>query len=86
MSSKSMSSKSKSYVMYGYNKLNIDEVGYFGKNLQIVEDLNDAMIFKTKRNKRQKGFGSPEKWLNFLNDPNEELNHGFIFHLVAVTL
>lgn len=76
----------KNYVMYGYNLADENDTGYFGKNLQIVTDINAAMLFPNKPRKNKRGFGSPQQWLDFLNDPNEKLNHGFKFHLVMTNL
>ena len=75
--------QNKTYVMYGFNKDAIVETGYFGKDLTIVQDMVDAKKFPSKKRPRQKGFGTPEQWLEFINADND-LNHGYKFHLVSV--
>ena len=48
--------KTKSYVMFGFNKDDIDTVGYFGKNNNIVSDVEDARIFIEKFGRKPKKY------------------------------
>ena len=80
-----MSSKNKTYVMYGYHLQNEDDTAYFGERNKIVTEVEAARRFYSKPRKRQKGFGSPRQWLDFINS-DSDLNQGYKFHLVAVLL
>lgn len=73
----------KYYILFGYNKSDIDEVGYFGKNGLITKVKQQAKIFPSKNIYKIKGFGSPKQWLDFINN-DEQLNYGYKFHLVCV--
>lgn len=73
--------KKTSYVMFGYCKSDIDQVGYFGDDLEITEDVSKARVFTTENVNNIKGFGTPEQWLEFINS-DDSLNHGYFFHLV----
>ena len=80
-----MSSEAKTYVMYGYHLQNEDDTAYFGERNKIVTEIEAARRFYSRPRKRQKGFGSPQQWLDFINsDP--DLNQGYKFHLVSVLL
>ena len=74
-------SKKTSYVMFGYNKDDIDQVGYFSEDLKITDDVDKAKVFKSENVDNLKGFGTPEQWLEFINS-DDSLNQGYIFHLV----
>lgn len=80
--SKSLTKPYSKYVLYGFNKDKEVDVGYFGKGLVVVDDKEDAMVFPSKPKENQKGFGSPEQWLEFINS-DDDLNHGYKFHLVG---
>ena len=67
-------------VLYGFNLQNKEEVGYFGKNLDIVQERSDAKEFPIK-GKKSEDFASPSKWCKFIND-DSTLNHGYKFHIV----
>ena len=73
--------KKASYVMFGYCKDNIDQVGYFSKDLKITDDVSEAKVFTAENVNNIKGFGTPEQWLEFINS-DCSLNHGYFFHLV----
>lgn len=68
--------------MYGFNVEKPVFVGYFGKDLNIVDDIDLAMKFPSKPKEGQVGFGTPEQWLEFVND-DFDLNKGYKFHLVG---
>lgn len=70
-----------SYVMFGFDKDDNEKVGFFGKDLDIVYDADDAKVFCSKNKSKLVGFTTPEKWLEFIND-DKDLNHNFKFHLV----
>lgn len=81
---KAKKKKNSIYVMFGFEKDNIDNVGYFGNDGNIVSDLAEAKRFPSKKKILQRGFAPPKKWLEFINN-DDQLNHGFKFHLIAVT-
>lgn len=74
-------SKRQYYIMFGYCKDDIDEVGYFGNDLSIVKDSSEAKLFPLKNYKRKKQFKTPEEWLKFINN-DSSINNGYKFHLV----
>ena len=80
-----MRSKSKMFVMYGFRLDDEDDTAYFGESNKIVTELAAARRFFSKPRKGQKGFGTPEQWLEFINSA-PDLNQGYRFHLVPVTL
>lgn len=75
-------SKAECYVLYGFKKAEPASVGYFGKELGIVDEIDIAMKFPVKPKEGQIGFGTPEQWLEFIND-DKDLNKGYKFHLVS---
>ena len=74
----------KTYVLYGFNKSNEEEIGFFGKKLDITSNQDEAMRFPTSAKKGQIGFGTPEQWLEFIN-ADDDINHGYKFHLVGLS-
>lgn len=77
---RSKTKKHKVAVLFGFCKNDKDIVGYFGKDLNIAEDLVDAKEFQL-RGKKADGFATPEKWCKFINE-DEDLSHGFKFHVI----
>lgn len=75
--------QNKTYVLFGFNKHDEDDTGYFSINLDITSELCMAKRFPSKKRRGQKGFGTPKQWLDFINN-DSELNKGFKFHLVPV--
>lgn len=75
--------RSGTYVMFGFEKADIDNVGYVGEDLSVVDTLEEAKRFPAKKKPRQKDFASPEKWLEYINS-HDDINQGFKFHLVGV--
>lgn len=73
------------YVLYGFNKEDIDKVGYFGYDNMIVTDLSAARRFPDQNINNQSGFGTPLQWKELIN-ADDEVNHGYKFHLVKTTL
>ena len=83
---KSRKKSRKSYVLFGFKKDDIDTVGYFGDNLDIVSSKYEAKQFYTKPSDLSSkialsNFGTPEQWRDFINS-DDELNHGYKFHLI----
>lgn len=78
------------YVMFGFNRNDIDDIGYLGKPVHekngiifpIVPDVEDALVFPSSNENCVKGFGTPEQWLDFWNSDEDNV---FKFHLVKVT-
>lgn len=70
--------------MYGFKLSDIDMTAYFGEDLKIVTDIAIARRFPSKKRRGQKGFGTPEQWLNFINS-DSSINQGYKFHLVSVS-
>ena len=85
------SKKSGRYVMFGFNRNDIDEAGYLGRPVHeesgitfpIVQDVKDALVFPRSNENHVKGFGTPEQWLDFWNSDEDNV---FKFHLVKVTI
>ena len=80
------SKKKTTYVLFGIKKDDIDSVGYFGNNLDIVSSKIDAKVFYMKPNDISSkmplsSFGSPQQWRDLINN-DETLNHGDKFHLI----
>lgn len=73
----------KYYVLFGFNKSDKDETGYFDDNNQITPELSCAKLFPSENIFGIKGFGKPEKWVEFINT-DKSLNKGYKFHLVTV--
>jgi len=73
----------KIYVMYGYKLSDEDMTAYFGEDLQLVTELSAARRFPSKKARGQKSFGTPQQWVNLINE-DSELNQGYKFHLVLV--
>lgn len=73
------------YALFGHKKDDIDVVGWFGKNGQIVDDISAAKKFPSRNVLKVKGFGSPKKWCEMINN-DSDLNSNFKFHLVGTTL
>lgn len=75
------------YVMFGFNRDDIDDTGYLGKKCDmkslVVQDIHDALLFPDKNVTGSKGFGTPEQWLEFWNT-NED--NPYKFHLVKTCL
>lgn len=79
------------YVMFGFNRSDMDDIGYLGKPIQlkneiifpIVPDVEDALVFPSSNENHVKGFGTPEQWLDFWNSDEDNV---FKFHLVKVTI
>lgn len=78
--------KPTNYVMFGFNKDDIDDTGYLGKSIKeggkmsIVQDIHDAKLFPDVPPGKS---GSPKQWLDFWN--LDESNN-FKFHLVKTSL
>lgn len=70
------------YAMLGFDRDDIDEIAWLGEDYQLVESMNDAKRFEWSGRKK-KGKGDPQSWLDYINS-DEELNHGYEFHLVKV--
>ena len=75
--------KLKWYVMFGFDKDDIDHVAYWKAPNGITEFQNEATIFPSQNVDNQKGFGTPSQWLKLVNE-DEDLNKNFQFHLVSV--
>lgn len=71
------------YVLFGFNKSYKDETGYFDCKNKITTELSCAKIFPSSNVLNIKGFGTPEKWVEFINS-DSHLNNGFKFHLVKI--
>ena len=69
------------YVLYGFNKEDIDKVGYFGPNNKIVDELSAARKFPDQNVNNLSGFGTPQQWKELINS-DVDVNHGYKFHLV----
>lgn len=73
--------KTEYFLLFGFDESDIDNVGFFGKSNEIVQDEDDAKkFFKPRKGKS----GTPEQWLKMINE-DPDLNHGFKFHLVKRT-
>lgn len=75
--------KIKYYVLFGFNKTNKTLTGYFDDNNSITTELSAAKLFPSENVFKIKGFGKPEKWVEFINT-DKSLNNGYKFHLVNV--
>lgn len=71
------------FVLFGYNKNNIEETGYFGGPNTIVTSSLDAMRFYSQNINNVKGFGTPKQWEELINS-DSEMNSNFCFHLVKI--
>lgn len=76
----SKTKKHKVAILFGFCKNDKETVGYFSKDMKIVEDRADAKEFQL-RGKKADDFASPEKWCKFINE-DKDLSHGFKFHVV----
>lgn len=73
---RSKSKKIEYYVLFGFNKSNIYETGYFSPK-KIVKNLENAKVFSNKTRI------SPKKWLEFINN-SSDINLGYKFHLIKL--
>lgn len=70
-------------LMFGYDIENEDLTGYLGDDLKITENQADAKKFWSENYDNQEDFGTPEKWLEIVNE-DRKLNHGYRFHLMRM--
>lgn len=75
--------KTKYYVLFGFKKSDRDTTGYFDENNGITTELSAAKLFPSDNVFKIKGFGEPEKWVEFINT-DRSLNNGYRFHLVNI--
>ena len=71
------------YVLFGFNKNDIDSVGFYKSPDQVVEDSEDATWFPSENILSVQGYGTPAAWRDMIND-DESLNSGYEFHLVKL--
>ena len=82
-SQRKSSQQVKWYVLFGFAKHDIEDVGYWKAPGEIVFDQEEATVFPSHNVNNSEGFGTPEKWRDFIND-DKVMSHGYKFHLVAV--
>ncbi|MCQ2602714.1 MAG: hypothetical protein MJ193_02175 [Clostridia bacterium] len=74
-------SEPKHFVLFGFNKDDVDQVGYFTAECGVARERKHAKVFTVFR--KSKKHGTPEQWCKFVND-DKTLNNGYEFHVVIV--
>lgn len=87
--------KNINYAMYGFCLNDLDEVGYLAKiptdendEDVITDDIKNAKLFPSINEDGITGFGTPEQWLEFVNEEFKDIYgpYAYKFHLVKTTL
>lgn len=72
------------YVMFGYNKDDIYDVGYLKStfDFSVTDDIFEAKLFKNTASRTKRKSATPTDWLELLN---EDERNKYVFHLVATS-
>lgn len=71
-------------VLFGFNKEDEDQVGYFamdGSRPFVTTEEALAKCFPLRKKRGQTGFGTPQQWCEFVNS-DFHLCCGYKFHVV----
>ena len=83
------------YVMFGFSLADPDETGFLAKIPTDVEDediicddMKEAKVFPASNEDGITGFGTPQQWLEFVNEEFKDIYgpYAWKFHLVKTCL